>query len=262
MISALSGGAAMIAGAILAAAAPSQAAKASTGPFPIVELRQYTLYDGQREVLIDLFERQFIESQEALGMKVIGTFRDLDRPNRFVWLRGFTDMDSRLAGLSGFYGGPLWQAHRNAANATIADSDNVLLLSALDGSATFKPQPLRPWLGERRAAHRIIATIYYLKGDPAGAAAQRFRSAVVPKLKAAGVPILAWFTTEPAANNYPRLPVREGEKVLVWFTRFSGDAAYQAHKISIDKASAPLRPDFQRDPETLRLEPTARSELR
>ena len=261
MISALSDGAAVLAGAVLAAAAPSQPTKAPTGPFPIVELRQYTLYDGQRDVLIDLFERQFIESQEALGMKVIGTFRDLDRPNRFVWLRGFTDMDSRLAGLSGFYGGPLWQAHRNEANATIADSDNVLLLRASDASAAFKPQPHRPQLGERRAAHRIVATIYYLKGDPA-ASAQRFRSSVVPKLKTAGVPLLAWFTTEPAANNYPRLPVREGEKVLVWFASFSGDSAYQAHKAAIDKAAAALRPDFQREPETLRLEPTARSELR
>src|SRR5437016_8439463 len=42
---------------------------------PIVELRQYTLHPGQRDVLIDLFDREFVESQEALGMKVIGQFR-------------------------------------------------------------------------------------------------------------------------------------------------------------------------------------------
>ncbi|MET8046512.1 hypothetical protein ABZU75_02850 [Streptosporangium sp. NPDC005286] len=51
---------------------------------PIVELRQYTLHEGGRDVLIDLFEREFIESQEAAGMTVIGQFRDLDAPNRFV----------------------------------------------------------------------------------------------------------------------------------------------------------------------------------
>jgi hypothetical protein len=45
---------------------------------PIVELRQYTLHQGQREVLIELFDREFVESQEALGMDVIGQFRDLD----------------------------------------------------------------------------------------------------------------------------------------------------------------------------------------
>jgi hypothetical protein len=55
---------------------------------PIVELRQYTLHPGKRDVLIDLFDREFIDPQEALGMKVIGQFRDLDDRNRFVWLRG------------------------------------------------------------------------------------------------------------------------------------------------------------------------------
>src|SRR5258708_2755078 len=56
---------------------------------PIVELRQYTLHPGKRDVLIDLFDREFVESQEALGIKVIGQFRDVGNPNRFVWLRGF-----------------------------------------------------------------------------------------------------------------------------------------------------------------------------
>src|SRR5438270_545505 len=45
---------------------------------PIVELRQYTLHPEKRDVLIDLFDRQFIEPQEALGMKIIGPFRDVD----------------------------------------------------------------------------------------------------------------------------------------------------------------------------------------
>ena len=74
---------------------------------PIVELRQYTLHPGQRDVLIDLFEREFGESQEALEMKIIGQFRDLDNPNRFVWLRGFRDMPSRAQALKDFYGGPV-----------------------------------------------------------------------------------------------------------------------------------------------------------
>src|SRR5260221_1278098 len=73
---------------------------------PVLELRQYTLHPGKRDVLIDLFDREFVESQEALGMKVIGQFRDLDNPNRFVWLRGFRDMPSRAQALKDFYGGP------------------------------------------------------------------------------------------------------------------------------------------------------------
>lgn len=45
----------------------------------VVELRQYTLHAGKRDVLIDLFDRELVESQEALGMKVIGQFHDVPR---------------------------------------------------------------------------------------------------------------------------------------------------------------------------------------
>ena len=46
----------------------------TTDPHAIVELRQYTLHPQQREVLIDLFDREFVETQEAQGMRVLGQF--------------------------------------------------------------------------------------------------------------------------------------------------------------------------------------------
>ena len=94
----------------------------------IVELRRYTLHPGRRDELIDLFDREFVEPQEALGMAVLGQFRDLDRPDMFVWLRGFADMATRREGLRDFYSGPDWKRHSSAANATMIDSDDVLLL--------------------------------------------------------------------------------------------------------------------------------------
>ena len=72
----------------------------TTDPHAIVELRQYTLHPQQREVLIDLFDREFVETQDAQGMRVLGQFRHLDRPDQFVWLRSFADMD--VAPLPGF----------------------------------------------------------------------------------------------------------------------------------------------------------------
>ena len=73
--------------------------------YPVVELRQYTLRPGQRDVLIELFDRALVESQEAEGMAIVGQFRDLDDPDRFVWIRGFDDMPSRARALAAFYGG-------------------------------------------------------------------------------------------------------------------------------------------------------------
>ncbi|MCQ8186788.1 NIPSNAP family protein [Streptomyces sp. RCU064] len=42
----------------------------------VIELRQYTLRPGRREELIELFDREFIETQEETGMVVLGQFRD------------------------------------------------------------------------------------------------------------------------------------------------------------------------------------------
>src|ERR1700759_4852110 len=94
----------------------SAIASADTAPLagantccPIVELRQYTVHPGMRDPFIAMFEREFIETQEATGINVIGEFRDLDDPNHFVWLRGFPDMPSRAESLQAFYGGPIWK---------------------------------------------------------------------------------------------------------------------------------------------------------
>src|SRR5246127_130813 len=130
---------------------------------PIVELRQYTLHPGKRDALIGLFDREFVESQETLGMKVIGQFRDLDNPNRFVWLRGFRDMPSRAQALTDFYGGPVWKAHREAANATMINSDNVLLLHPATPTSGFSlGNKERPRAGANEVRNElVVATIYY-----------------------------------------------------------------------------------------------------
>ncbi|MFG3013916.1 NIPSNAP family protein [Streptomyces cinerochromogenes] len=93
----------------------------------IVELRQYTLHPGTRETLIELFEREFVVGQEAVGIAVGGRIRDLDDPDRFAWLRAFPDMGRRRRSLEAFYTGSVWQENRDAANATMIDSDEEAL---------------------------------------------------------------------------------------------------------------------------------------
>src|SRR5262249_36445034 len=109
--------------------------------YPVVELRQYTLRPGQRGVLIDLFDREFVETQETAGMAIVGQFRDLDKPDRFVWIRGFASMPSLAQALASFYGGPVWKAHRAQANATMIDTGNVLLLRPVTAGSGFPPPP-------------------------------------------------------------------------------------------------------------------------
>jgi hypothetical protein len=188
-------------------------------------------------------------------MKVIGTFRDLDR------LRGFKDMDSRLAGLTSFYSGPVWQAHRNAANATMVDSDNVLLLHSAGNGTEFKLPDTRPALGAQVPAGLVVAVVDHLDSPPQEALLH-FETQVKPRLRKAGIPLLGWFVPERAANNFPRLPVREHEQVLVWFARFDSEADYAARKSELAAAAQPLSQWVSRAPDVLRLSPTSRSLVR
>ena len=123
---------------------------------PIVELRQYTLLPGMRDVLIDLFEAKLVESQETTGMKIIGTFRDLGDETKFVWLRGFGSMDSRGRSLGDFYGGSVWKSNRDAANRTMVDSDDVLLLRPARAGSAFTLDDERPPLDAGNGLDRGI----------------------------------------------------------------------------------------------------------
>ena len=164
----------------------------------VLELRQYTLHPGRRDELIELFEREFIEPQERAGITLLGLFRDARNPDRFVWIRGFSDMESRRCALEAFYSGPCWRTHRDAANATMLDSDNVLLLRPLPDSASLS--------AGRYGGPLVAATYVFETARDAASFAQRRQS---------GGTVVATLTSVHAVNTFPRLPVREGEHAVV-----------------------------------------------
>ncbi len=229
----------------------------------VLELRQYTLHPGKRNTLIDLFEGEFIQPQEAVGIKVMGQFRDLDNPDRFVWVRGFADMPKRAEGLSAFYGGPVWKANRDAANATMIDSDNVLLLRPASPHSGFPLGTNVP--GNGKIDTFVSAGIYYLNKNDADFPAL-FEKSIAPLLRAAGANIVGTFVTEPATNNFPKLPVRTADNVLVWFAQFENIAAFDRYRAALEampawkQLSPQLRAHILRE-EVLRLGPTPRSRL-
>lgn len=236
----------------------------------VVELRQYTLQPGQRDVLVELFEREFIETQEAVGMHVIGHFRDLDAPDRFVWLRGFPSMDVRRDALQAFYFGPVWQQHRAAANATMIDSDNVLLLRPAQPGpgAVAEKRPAHGEKAESTAGAICIGTCALTAPAETGFAA-RFDRELMPMLRQHGADVVARYLTDASENTFPRLPVREGERVFVWVARFGDVAALDAHLHALhgsaawkEALAAAMLEELVQPPHLLRLAPTARSELR
>ena len=211
----------------------------------VLELRRYTLQPGRRDELIALFEREFVEPQEELGAQVVGTFRDVADPDAFVWVRAFADMAVRHRALTAFYGGPVWKRHCEAANATMIDFDDVLLLEPV--GAGFPARP-RGAVGEGRPGpSRVLAVVRTGPGaQPEVATAGRILGAV---------PVVA--RTAPYPNDYPALPVRD-EQAVVWFASFPHAGAARAARERL--AAHPLG----REPglRLLELEPTPRSALR
>jgi len=162
----------------------------------VVELRRYTLHPGRRDELIELFEREFVEPQEAAGAHLFGLFRSRASPDEFVWLRGFRSMSERKAALEEFYSGPVWKAHRSAANATMIDSDNVLLL-----------RPVRRGLASPPPGTGVHVTISAPESPPGSA--------------------FAAFETEPSENTFPQLPVRTDGPFAVWFSRVASPGSVE-----------------------------------
>jgi hypothetical protein len=200
----------------------------------VLELRQYTMVPGCRDDFVDIFDREFVETQEALGIEVLGQFRDLGDPDRYVWMRRFPDMPSRKMSLEAFYDGPVWAEHMDAANTTMTEWHDVLLLKPAWAGSDIVLAADRP---ENSDGTDIVIGVWMMEPADKAAFVEQFRLAF-PALRAALV-------TEPSENTYPRLPIREGESVFV--ALFDTDA-------DLDKiAVAPSQ--------ILRLAPTARSRL-
>lgn len=239
-------------------------------PGPVIELRQYKIVHGVREEFIPFFEKEFVETQDAVGMPLIGQFRDLNDADRFVWMRSFSGMVDRQRALTDFYTGPVWQAHKARANPMLDDNDNVLLLKPARAGSGFEAPAPRPAPGTGLPPRSVIVvSIHYLWKDPGEGFSAFFLDKVAPALRAAGMPVLGAYVTETSPNTFPRLPVRQGEKVFVWFSRATDPRQYDAtmRKVRSGRAwhetiAAPLEDFEERETQTLYLSPTPRSALR
>jgi hypothetical protein len=226
----------------------------------VFDLRQYTLKPGRRDDLVDLFDGHLVAGQEDVGMHVLGQFRDLDAPDRFVWLRAFDSLPARAEALAAFYYGPVWRAHRDAANDTMLDSDDALLLRPVHLGPRYPAFGTR---GAPRARESVIGITVEYRNRPVGDPDVRLLvDEVLPVVAATGAEVVAAFATEPAENNFPALPLRD-ENVLVWVVRCADDGALGRHReaLATSPVEARLSVGRRHPPQRLRLRATAASHL-
>src|SRR5262249_41099487 len=157
------------------------------------------------------------------------------------------------------------------ANATMIDSDNVLLLRPVDMQWGFPaPAAPRPPAGRPTPPPSLVtATLCYRDTPFDQAFAALFTSQVAPVMSQTGAAPLACRQTEHAENPCPALPVRTDENVFVWFSRFAGPAGLSAHRDALARCGhwhTTVRPALlamlNSEPQQLTLAPTPRSLLR
>ena len=236
--------------------------------YTVFEFRNYVMQPEGRDVLIDMFEREFLDAYESGGTRVIATFRNLDDADRWVWIRAFADGKARGKALNNFYSSAAWRSLRGPANATIGDVSNALLLRLHDGDAVTDIDK-RPKAGSTRVpGSLIVATTHLLQDCGDADFAARFAKEAAPVLRKLGSAPFATFTTERGPNSFPRQAVRDKDTVFLTLTRFDSVAAYDVALSalrdsrawqSVDAGLGHLR---VAPVEVLRLKPTPRSGLR
>jgi hypothetical protein len=105
-----------------------------------------------------------------------------------------------------------------------------------------------------------------LREAPTDAVLRVFDRYIHPWWVGVGGDLLACWLSECSPNNFPRLPVREGEPVIAWLTRFPDETARQRHAALLESSGCLRRAEWRAlvagEPVQLRLAPTARSALR
>lgn len=227
----------------------------------VFELRRYTLKPGARDTLVQVFDTHLVETQEAVGMSVICQFRDPAAPDQFVWFRGFADQEARTRALPTFYGGPVWAEHGPAANETMLAWHDVLMLKPAAPGSGFDTQGLerlQAGTSDLEDGRNYIAAIHHLSPEAADAEAALAAKAISDAVRSTGGAVIASLISDRSENGFERLPVREGECVVVTLVRPAVTQAIPALEVALH--AVPV--GGARAPDIARLAPTARSLLR
>ena len=164
-----------------------------------------------------------------------------------------------------FYSGPLWKERAAAANARIADIDNVLLLRPAAAGRGLTPLPVVDAAEESGTPAGVaVLQIFGVKAGRVEAAVREAES-LFSAYRDAGAHEAGVLVSLDAPNNYPRLPVRTDGPYLVWVGVAKDDAMLQDRLLPLTKraASAPgISALLRGAPETVILDPTRRSRLR
>ncbi|HZH96587.1 MAG TPA: hypothetical protein VEY06_11910 [Flavisolibacter sp.] len=200
----------------------------------VLELRNYLLKPNSADRFSQYFHSRFVSTMSELGGHTLGEFKINGVNDRFVWLRGFTNMNARLKFLNDFYiRSPAWKEHGKGANEMMINSDNVYLLKPLYKNAFLKSDK----------AFTVID--FYVCNGTLDKVIKLFDAQYIPFLKTINVHDISFWISEMTENDFPALPVFQEKNLLVTITHFRDKDEYKAKQKAIVEMPAALKISMQ-----------------
>ena len=208
----------------------------------VLELRNYLLRPNSVGEFVDLFNERFVHPMTELGGYTYGQFTPRGVADRFVWMRGYQDVPSRITFLNDFYvKSEVWRTNRTAANALIVNSDNVYLLRPLNPDEDPAKPPEGISGAELDFDIGVVVVDLYVCNACRDQAVTLLRKEYLPFLDAIGVRNVTLWISEMTENEFPRLPAFQNKDLLVTITKFTTKAEYETAAHRIENMPAALK---------------------
>ena len=199
----------------------------------VLELRNYLLKPKTLNEFEKYFNKHFVIPMTKLGGFTLGQFKINQINDRFVWLRGFTNMKTRVKFLNDFYvNSSTWQEFGKGANNMMLNSDNVYLLRPLQKSTT---------LDFLHITEGIVVVDFYICNSTLNKVVDLFNTSYIPFLKTLNINEITLWVSEMQENDFPRLPVFQDKNLLLAITKYKDLAEYKEKQKLINEMDHDLK---------------------
>jgi len=204
----------------------------------VLELRNYLLKPNSTDTFSSYFNKYFVNPMNELGGYTLGQFKISGVNDRFVWFRGFTDMNARVKFLKDFYiTGPTWKKFGSGANDMMLNSNNVYLLRPLNNKR-INSKILKTDKG-------ITVVDFYICNSTLDKVINLFETTYIPFLKTLSVEDISLWVSEMSENDFPQLPVFQDKNLLVTISNYKDDSIYQSKQKQINGMHDDLKKSMQ-----------------